>query len=203
MGLGGAVNMRGKVYPHGLSVHSSIVYSLALFLSCLFLSTSCWANDCSFPPIKLEEIIRGSDIIFSGKTIGSGDGRGGYALFQVSKVWKGTPITYVVVRNSHACFNFFWSDTEYLVFANLNNNGKLREYDYYCDQFGFTRLLENSSKTLVVLGDGYLPRNPTTLEKLRLIYLLNKSSFRSGILFSLFPLLLTGMYFVFRFNRTH
>jgi hypothetical protein len=140
-----------KIYYRIIILAISMHCSLALDSKPL-LATKCVYKKYS----TLGEERSQSSAIFAGKVINEENDLG-YVVFQVSKVWKGSPRKIIEISKDNNCNpDIFKINNEYLVYA---VTGVDSDNEKYLDNIlgSRTRLLAKAGSDLKVLGIGQVP----------------------------------------------
>jgi hypothetical protein len=145
----------------GFLVLYMLMFVFIMFIS--FAPNSVYACSCAMSPSVQEELQR-KTAVFSGKVVKlSGSGKGFIrssadpvaVTFEVDQVWKGEVKPKLIVNtamSSASCGYEFQMNTDYLVYANSDGNGK--QTTIICDR---TKPIADSTEDLAVLGVGEKP----------------------------------------------
>ena len=132
----------------------------------LFLLNTNAANACSCMPTTPEQSLKNANAVFAGKVINVVEARGGgrgvqspslngvKVIFEVSKVWKGTPTQQLVITtpdSSASCGYNFEKGQNYLVYASTQDN------QLQTGLCSGTKTLSTAQADLAVLGRGETP----------------------------------------------
>jgi hypothetical protein len=127
------------------------VIALVGIANCLLLldSEPLLAMKCNAETLSFNEERNNSTAIFSAKVLSVNEA--GHIYFEVSKVWKGSPIKTIRLVSEYCTPNIFKVNEEYLVYAggkekNLSNRLNSR-----------TKLLAKAGSDLRALGNGKAP----------------------------------------------
>jgi hypothetical protein len=132
-----------------------IILAILMHCSLALDSKPLLAMKCVSKSLTFSEERGQASAIFAGKVVNE-ENKQGYVVFQVSKVWKGSPNKTIEIPTDSCTPNIFKMNNEYLVYAEtgIDSDGK----KYLSNNLGSrTRLISKAGTDLQALGVGKTP----------------------------------------------